>query len=240
MSSPDWSAIREERVSSEAGHPQASAESVDAQGDENSAKHPDRHRHQPSETPRAESAHARDRRWVEGTRRHDEAVFDDMFVAFHESMLRYAVLKLGTRDEADETVQDVFIDVWKLGERWTVRGSVSAYLFGALRRKVVDAVRRQRRRGRWFERAQRGDDVSEVLPRPSVTEARVQAQELDERIRRALKSLPGRCQETLVLSRDYDCSYDEIALRMGVTRETVRTQLKRAYAKMRAELSDLR
>src|ERR1700722_7906719 len=192
------------------------------------------------ETPRTESASARDRRWVDGTRGHDEAVFDDMFVAFHESMLRYAVLKLGTRDEADETVQDVFIDVWKLGERWTVRGSVSAYLFGALRRKVVDAVRRQRRRGRWFERAQRGDDVSEVLPRPSVTEARVQAQELDERIRRALKSLPGRCQETLVLSRDYDCSYDEIALRMGVTRETVRTQLKRAYARMRAELADLR
>src|SRR3984957_18496477 len=150
------------------------------------------------ETPRTESSSARDRRWVEGTRRHDEAVFDDMFVAFHESMLRYAVLKLGTRDEADETVQDVFIDVWKLGERWEVRGSVSAYLFGALRRKIVDAVRRQRRRGRWFERAQRGEEMSEALPRPTVTEARAEAKELDARIRRALDALPGRCLETLV------------------------------------------
>jgi RNA polymerase sigma-70 factor (ECF subfamily) len=177
---------------------------------------------------------------VEGTRRHDEAAFDDMFVAFHESMLRYAVLKLGTRDEADETVQDVFIDVWKLGDRWTVRGSVSAYLFGALRRKVVDASRRQKKRNRWFERAERGEEITEVLPRATATEARVQVKELDDRIRRALDGLPGRCQETLVLSRDYDCSYDEIAQRMGVSRETVRTQLKRAYAKLRVELSDFR
>jgi RNA polymerase sigma factor (sigma-70 family) len=168
------------------------------------------------------------------------AVFDDMFVAFHESMLRYAVLQLGTRDEADETVEDVFIDVWKLSARWEVRGSVSAYLFGALRRKIVDAVRRQKRRNRWFERAQRGEEMSEALPRPTVTEARVEAKELDARIRRALDALPGRCHETLVLSRDYDCSYDEIAQRMGVSRETVRTQLKRAYARLRAELSDLR
>jgi RNA polymerase sigma-70 factor (ECF subfamily) len=167
-------------------------------------------------------------------------VFDDMFVAFHASMLRYAVLHLGTRDESDEVVQDVFIDIWKLGERWTVRGSVSAYLFGALRHKIIDAVRRQKRRARWFERAERGDEISGVLPRPVATEERVQAQELDERIKRALKSLPIRCHETLVLSRDYDCSYQEIAERMGVTRETVRTQLKRAYARMRAELSDLR
>jgi RNA polymerase sigma-70 factor (ECF subfamily) len=194
----------------------------------------------PPDTPRAESAVARDRRWVEGTRRHDEAVFDDMFVAFHESMLRYAVLHLGTRDESDEAVQDVFIDLWKLGDRWILRGSVSAYLFGALRRKIIDAVRRHKRRSRWFERAQRGEEMSEVLPRASATEEWVQSQELDERIKRALKSLPGRCYETLVLSRDYDCSYQEIAERMGVSRETVRTQLKRAYARMRAELSDLR
>lgn len=236
MSSPEQSAIREERAGSEVEHTRSSADAVDKHTDTQIETHTEPH----AEAPRAESANARDRRWVEGTRRHDEAVFDDMFVAFHESMLRYAVLKLGTRDEADETVQDVFIDIWKLGERWTVRGSVSAYLFGALRRKVVDAVRRQRRRSRWFERAQRGEEMSEVLPRPTATEARVQAKELNERIRRALNSLPGQCHETLVLSRDYDCSYDEIALRMGVTRETVRTQLKRAYAKMRAELSDLR
>src|ERR1700722_17180066 len=137
----------------------------------------------PPENPRAESAIARDRRWVEGTRRHDEAVFDDMFVAFHASMLRYAVLHLGTRDESDDVVQDVFIDIWKLGERWTVRGSVSAYLFGALRHKIIDAVRRRKRRARWFERAERGDEISAVLPRPSATEERVEAQELDERIK---------------------------------------------------------
>jgi RNA polymerase sigma-70 factor (family 1) len=193
-----------------------------------------------SDTQPTESAVARDRRWVEGTRRHDEAVFDDMYVAFHESMLRYAALQLGSRDEADEAVQDVFIDVWKLGERWTVRRAVSTYLFGALRRKIVDVVRRQKRRRRWFERAERGDEMSQVLPKPALTEAAVHAKELDERIQRALNSLPDRCQETLVLSRDYDCSYQEIAERMGVSRETVRTQLKRAYARMRLELADLR
>jgi RNA polymerase sigma factor (sigma-70 family) len=224
MSSVDQPSVRETHVDSDARDPRARTGPLAT----------------PPETPRAESAIARDRRWVEGTRRHDEAAFDDMFVAFHESMLRYAVLKLGTRDEADETVQDVFIDVWKLGERWIVRGSVSAYLFGALRRKVVDASRRQKKRNRWFERAERGEEITEVLPRATATEARVQAKELDDRIRRALDALPGRCQETLVLSRDYDCSYDEIAQRMGVSRETVRTQLKRAYAKLRAELSDFR
>jgi RNA polymerase sigma-70 factor (ECF subfamily) len=90
------------------------------------------------------------------------------------------------------------------------------------------------------ERAERGEEISEVLPRATATEARVQAKELDDRIRRALDTLPGRCQETLVLSRDYDCSYDEIAQRMGMSRETVRTQQKPTYTKLRAELSDLR
>ncbi len=190
--------------------------------------------------PRTESAVARDKRWVEGTRRHDEAVFDDMYVAFHEAMLRFAIASLGTRDEADEVVQDVFIDVWKLGQRWMLRTTVQSYLFGALRKKIVDAVRRQKRRHRWFERAESGEEISDLLPKESVAEAGVHARELDERINRALDALPDRCKETLLLSRDFDCSYQEIAERMGVSREPVRTQLKRAYARMRAELSDLR
>jgi RNA polymerase sigma-70 factor (ECF subfamily) len=183
---------------------------------------------------------AQDARWIAGTRRHDEAVFDHMFVAFHERMFHYALVSLRTRDEADEAVQDVFMDIWELGPRWKPRGRVSAYLFGALRRKIIDAARRAKGRGRWLDRFLRGDVLDEILPKMAAADDRTATKELDVRVKRVLDSLPRNCRETLTFYLSGDWSYSQIAEAMGVTRETVRTQLKRAYATMRTELADLR
>jgi RNA polymerase sigma-70 factor (ECF subfamily) len=134
---------------------------------------------------------------------------------------------LGHAADAEDVVQEVFLQVHQLAQQAPVR-----YWVGLLRRlatcRALDRLR-QRRTALALDES--------LLPSPSPTpEAALMEKELAERLRQAIAQLPQR--EGVVFCMRYfeDLSYQQIAEALHVRVGAVATALHKARAKLEAFL----
>ena len=71
----------------------------------------------------------------------------------------------------------------------------------------------------------------------SVTEV-IHANELEERIEKAVSTLPEQCQKAFRMSRFEELKYQEIADQLGISIKTVENQIGKALKILRSELAD--
>ena len=79
----------------------------------------------------------------------------------------------------------------------------------------------------------RNADVARASPLASDG---VEASELEAAIRTAIRGLPERCRTAFLLCREEELTYAQAAEVMGVSPATVKTQIARALASLRASL----
>jgi len=172
--------------------------------------------------------------WPARIRAGDERAFELMFHAYYDELYRYVISFLGERDAAEDVIQLVFARIWQNRETWNVRGPLRHYLLVAARCGAVshirhDAVRRRAAPLLTIEASSQGS--------PPVADAEYEAEELRRRFTRALDTLPPRAREAFVLSRTEGLTYDQVALRMGISIRTVETHVGRVLAALRKVLT---
>jgi RNA polymerase sigma-70 factor (family 1) len=153
-----------------------------------------------------------------------------MFKVYYDPLCRYVARYVGSRDVAEDVVEDVFVWIWQERERWEVRGPLHPYLFAAARCRAINHLRHDAVRDRAAPRLSL-DPTYFADPAPA--DAVAEAEELRHRVDRTLAALPPRMREAFVLSRDEGLSYDEVAFRMGISVKTVGVHISRALAALR-------
>jgi RNA polymerase sigma-70 factor, ECF subfamily len=201
---------------------------------------------QPLVVVRAEVAH--DAHLVARVRAGDEAVFEQIFRQHHEALWRFAYHQVGCAETAREIVQDVFFALWRRHTEWEVTSSISGWLYGAVRHYILRHRRTERSVTRITDRAVRavvaehgeavaGDAIAVAMGAPTRdAHARVEAEELDDAVTRALAALPERRRLAMTLRWKHDLSAPEIARVLGTTPQAVRHFLMRARDEIAALL----
>lgn len=183
-----------------------------------------------------------DRLWVEGIRRGEEGAFRDAFLHYQPWLVSVANGLVESRADAQEIVQEVMFNLWDKRDGLTVRLSLIAYLYGAVRKRAISTLRHQRVERSWIARVLRsrgtfGPGMIPEIPARLPVEATIAAAELQSAIARAIAKLPLRRRETLVLHRVGQMTNAQIAELMSVSVRTVDTQLHQAYTSLRRELA---
>ncbi|WP_326943637.1 SigE family RNA polymerase sigma factor [Amycolatopsis sp. NBC_01307] len=153
----------------------------------------------------------------------------DLFRAHRPGLVRLAVLLLGDRGLAEDVVQDAFVALFK---RWPLDDPAGAG--GYLRVSVVNGARSAQRRAALRLRHRKAEQAERDDGPPADAEAL-----LDEEHREviaAVRQLPRRQREVLVLRYWSGLSEAEIADTLGVSRGTVKTCASRALAKLEGQL----
>jgi RNA polymerase sigma-70 factor (ECF subfamily) len=83
-----------------------------------------------------------DAAWLERIRAGDPGAFEALFREHYHGLCLFAARLVASDAVAEELVQDVLLRVWQQRERWTVTGSVAAYLYGAVRNQALGHLRR--------------------------------------------------------------------------------------------------
>lgn len=166
----------------------------------------------------------------------DMRAFEALYRRYASAMIRFAYSQLRSVEVAEDLVQEVFLALWRHRERWVLSGTVQAYLFGALRNRIVSHRRKQLARGGRLQRV--GEGAVVALPSPSRADDRVREAELAEAIERAIDGLTPRCREAFLLVRQHHLSYAEAAEVMGVSVKAVEMSMVRALAALRKQLAD--
>jgi RNA polymerase sigma-70 factor (sigma-E family) len=136
-------------------------------------------------------------------------------------LVRLAVLLVGDRASAEDVVQEAFLGLYRRWDRLPDTSAPLAYV----RVSVVNGGRttlrrrsRARQVGRWTE------------PPAESAEALALLSEEQRAVAGALRRLPGRQREALVLRYYLDLSEAEIAAAMGISKGTVKSATSRALA----------
>ncbi len=138
---------------------------------------------------------------------------------------------LRNSDEAEDAVQEIFIDVWKNAERFDEsKSSETTYIAMIARRRLIDKIRYSTRRIS-------ADSLDDVLLEPFTRadkdlQMSVEAQEAAE----AMRELRPEQQQVLRLSIIQGMSHQEISDATGMPLGTVKTHARRGILQVRERL----
>lgn len=138
-----------------------------------------------------------------------------------------ALRLLGDRAEAEDAVQEIFVDLWKSAGRYNPRlGSEATFVTVLARRRLID---RRRKSQRSPDVAPLPEAVAGACDAGDAVEVRDEA----ERAVRALRELRPEQQRVLELSIFSGLTHEEIAQETGLPLGTVKTHARRGLIRVR-------
>lgn len=136
-----------------------------------------------------------------------------------------------TAQDAEDAVQEIFVEVWRLAERYDPeQGSEATFLTTIARRRLIDRMRRRGRR----PAPDQLEDAS-ILPAEPVRDP-VELDDDVERVREALQQLRPEQREVLELSLGQGQTHQEISASVGIPLGTVKSHARRGLIRLRALL----
>lgn len=145
----------------------------------------------------------------------------------------FAARVLGDPAEAEEVAQDVFLRVWERAARWKPQGArFSTWLHQVALNACRDRLRRRR--------DMLPLDACEPASPDSSPEQRMHALTVSMRVRDAMRALPERQREALVLCHFQELPQAEAAAVLGVSVDALESLLARGRRGLRQQLLDNR
>jgi RNA polymerase sigma-70 factor (ECF subfamily) len=126
---------------------------------------------------------------------------------------------------AEELVSDCFIKLWERRERIEIRKSLKSYLFLMLRNQLVSYLRKNKDKL-----------IIETDKLPEIVDEMAVEQDFYANLYSAFNKLPERRRRILELAVFESLTYREIAERLNISLNTVKTQIGRAYQTLKEEL----
>ena len=163
---------------------------------------------------------------LERVRASDNVAFEQLFRRYAEPLYDCAYGYVGSRDAAQEVVQQLFVTLWERRRVWQVSGTVATYLYRAVRNSSLNALRDNRRRIHLSERLSEAPGIEQEL----------EAADLARAIARVVARLPERCREVFRLNRYHHLTYAEVAQVLNLSVKTVELHMARALRELRSRL----
>lgn len=175
-----------------------------------------------------------DHELIAGTLRGDSAAFGGLVRKYQDRLLTAVTHVAGSRVEAEDVVQDAFVQAYlKLP---TFAGGSSFYTW-LYRIALNGAISRRRKRGGATVEHTRDLAGNEPAAASEPPADRLLRHERAAQVRRALSELPDEFRVVLVLREMEGCDYDTIARILELPIGTVRSRLHRARLQLKTQLT---
>lgn len=162
----------------------------------------------------------------------DSAAFTELYNRYWKKLLVKAYARLNDYGEAEETVQDIFINLWNRRQGLALQFSFTTYINAALRYEILS-------------RAAEATSIQHIpleevglkaLHHLRTADQLFEAEELQAEITKAVDGLPEKCRLVFRLSRDEGLSSRQIGQELGIAEKTVEAHLTKALKTLRDAL----
>lgn len=164
----------------------------------------------------------------------DEKAFAAIYNHYWKQMFYVAAQKLQNLAEAEEIVQDIFMELWRRKEEVHITTCLSSYLAVCVKYKVINVLAKRNR----LLRLQQHNSKQVSLADHS-TEQTLQLEELKKQLLKCTSTLPEKCRLVFQLSREEGFSHKQIAASLGISEKTVESHLTKALRTLKTSLSHI-
>ena len=170
---------------------------------------------------------------LEELQNQNKSVYKNVFNHYYKGLVVYANNFLFDQQASEDVVQEVFISLWENAKSIEIKTSLKAYLYAMVRNKCLN----------YLKSIKITDDLNvidlnsmltldEDLDSISDEEKTV----LYNHILKIIETFPESMQQVFKLKFIENYKYEEIADEMGISVNTVKTQLKRAKIRISESL----
>ena len=157
-----------------------------------------------------------------------ESQFHKDYLSLAETLYRIAYYILESEEEARDAVQEVYLKLWETRAALDEIRAPKAYCIRMVKNICMDRIRR-------------AGFLCYPKQLPDIESADTEEEAIDRKTRlnkvlEAIKALPERQRQVLILRTMGDLSYEEISDRMGINYLTCRVLLSQARSKIKSKI----
>ncbi len=159
---------------------------------------------------------------------HNEKAFRTLYNSYSQDIYRYSFSILKSKELAEENVQEVFLKVWLHRENLNLEQSFKSYLFTIARNQAFNFLNKAANdlvlKEEIFYKSQKSYNQGDF----SIREA-----DCKRLKKQALKQLPPKRKLIFKMSRKQGKTYEEISQELGISVNTVKSQMSKALESLR-------
>ena len=165
----------------------------------------------------------------------DQTAYELLFRFYYPGLVTFVANIICDRDEAEEIVQDFFVNVWTARKNIQKSSSLKSYFFVSVKNRAFNYLKKEQIREKTLNQLKEMVEKDMLFQPDLFVES-----ELQKEITKALEKLPSRTREVFIMSRFKGVSNDEIADQLDLSKRTVETQISNALKILREELKEYR
>ena len=171
----------------------------------------------------------------------EETRFEDIYLSYFSKMKYFAKEYVISEEDAENIVQDVFVELWENKEMLNMHMNLIAYLFTTIKNKCLNHLRHKLVVQETASKLQEEYTISLRMNLDSLEafdNNLFSDQDIEKIISRALDTLSEKCRTIFIMSKIEGKKQKEIAQELNISINPIETQMGIAYKKLRIELKD--
>lgn len=160
----------------------------------------------------------------------DEKAFNELYVQNVPGLYSFSYSFVSVRETAEELVNDVFLKLWMNRKQLSPINNIKVYLYVSVKNASLNYLRKQRP----DKTAEPGDAY--IFYFPPCPEQVLIGLELQQKIEKAVNSLPPKCRLIFKMVKEDGLSCKEVADILELSHKTVFAQLSIALKKLESIL----
>lgn len=174
-----------------------------------------------------------DKLWS-GIKNGDKSSLGDLYQLYYRQLYRYGNRLIPDTETIEDTIQDLFVNIWNTRHKLPELRNVKSYLFTVFRREVLHKSKKE-----YFSIDI--DNISDSLNFNQENNYENEDYEnfLVNKLTNTLKALPKRQLDVVILRYYENFPTTEIAAIMGITEKSVRNTLHKAISHLRTNMQFL-
>ena len=160
----------------------------------------------------------------------NRAKFEEVFNDYYDGLFRYCNMIISSKEETEDIVQNVFLDLWRERDNLAIHTSLQAYLYKAVYFRCMNAIKHEKVKRKYYNEKFNPQELLDTDP--------VLIEEVNQKIEEATNSLPDQCRKIFTMSRNEGLKYQEIAHALDLSPKTIENQMGKALRMMREALRE--
>jgi len=161
--------------------------------------------------------------------------FETLYEKYKDSLYRHAYQKLKDREQVKDVVHEIFLSVWEKRKTAIIHTKFSAYLYQAVRYKIIDIIDKKETTEAYIRHFQQYIEETSA----NRTDHLVREKMLSAAIQEEIAELPPKMREVFRLSRENNLTYKHIGKQLGISEQSVRSHVKNALRILRSRLTNI-
>ncbi|MFD2556794.1 RNA polymerase sigma factor [Sphingobacterium tabacisoli] len=171
-----------------------------------------------------------DNELLSGLKRSERSAFNSIYEKYSSVLYKTSFKRIPDSDLCNDIIHDIFLALWENREKSNII-NLKAYLFQSLRYLIIDHIQRKGKTEKLFQ------NYLYFLQKDYIgTDHTIRSTLLEQLIDEEVKRLPEKMRMVYLMSRQQHLSHEEIAGKLGISKDTVRAHIKQALRRLRIRL----